>query len=233
MKIWPGKQERICPICGKPFGSMSWARTKDKKFICASCNKIAKIPIMMGGAPAFTVDEIRERIGDVMQNDVCLNAFEITREVGNYLKVDDHAKRWYLASGANKKLKLVHSFHDVLDIEIIDNGGSKCMELKLKILLRGDGGIEYIDFLGLAEYARNSFTYRTIRKDVTKCEAIFRQMIDYSQQVERRRVAVMARPEATKRDNVADEIRDLAELLEDGYLTQEEFDAKKKELLGL
>jgi len=33
--------------------------------------------------------------------------------------------------------------------------------------------------------------------------------------------------------DVADEIRELKELLEDGILTQDEFDAKKKQLLGI
>jgi len=33
--------------------------------------------------------------------------------------------------------------------------------------------------------------------------------------------------------NVADEIRELKDLLDDGILTQEEFDAKKKQLLGI
>ena len=32
--------------------------------------------------------------------------------------------------------------------------------------------------------------------------------------------------------DVADEIRELKDLLDDGILTQEEFDAKKKQLLG-
>ncbi|NOG28493.1 SHOCT domain-containing protein [Lysinibacillus fusiformis] len=33
--------------------------------------------------------------------------------------------------------------------------------------------------------------------------------------------------------DVADEIRELKELLEDELITQEEFDAKKKQLLGI
>ncbi|AVK86893.1 hypothetical protein C3943_02350 [Lysinibacillus sp. B2A1] len=33
--------------------------------------------------------------------------------------------------------------------------------------------------------------------------------------------------------DVADEIRELKDLLDDGILTQEEFDAKKKQLLGI
>jgi len=38
---------------------------------------------------------------------------------------------------------------------------------------------------------------------------------------------------APKTDSVADEIKKFADLKDQGILTQEEFDAKKKELLGL
>lgn len=37
----------------------------------------------------------------------------------------------------------------------------------------------------------------------------------------------------TKDKNVAEEIKQLKPLLDDGYITQEEFDAKKKQILGL
>lgn len=48
---------------------------------------------------------------------------------------------------------------------------------------------------------------------------------------------IMARseptPVATKQDSSADEIRKFKSLLDDGIITKEEFDAKKKQLLGL
>jgi len=41
-----------------------------------------------------------------------------------------------------------------------------------------------------------------------------------------------AAPKEKDMYDVADEIRELKDLLDDGILTQEEFDAKKKQLLG-
>lgn len=46
-------------------------------------------------------------------------------------------------------------------------------------------------------------------------------------------ISAAVSPENTSNENVPDEIRKYKNLLDDGIITQEEFDAKKKELLGL
>ena len=48
-----------------------------------------------------------------------------------------------------------------------------------------------------------------------------------------RRPAPQATPVAMAQKSAADEIRETKKLLDDGIITQEEFDAKKKQLLGL
>lgn len=56
---------------------------------------------------------------------------------------------------------------------------------------------------------------------------------DYITSYEERQSAPVSEPMTGKIVSVADEIRSLKGLLDDGFLTQEEFDAKKKQLLGL
>ena len=87
MGLWPKKEESVCPICGCRFGTMSWAKTKDKKFICSTCNKKAKIPLAMGGSAGLTVDEIRDRISTLDENNQIRESMTITKQIGDYLKL--------------------------------------------------------------------------------------------------------------------------------------------------
>ena len=234
MGLLPSKSERICPICRKPFGAASWAKTKDKRFICLSCSRKVKIPISEGGVPAYTLEQLFSRMETLDRNERMMNDFTVTREVKNYLKVDDRTKRWYLASGANKKTKIIHNFSDVISVEIAEKGVTECEILQLKILLRNSSNpLATIDFIGLSPCKRSSFTYSIANNDAIACESIFKQMIDESRREERFREIGTAKPESVGVTGVADEIRDLAELLEDGYITQEEFDRRKKKLLNL
>lgn len=234
MGLFPSKNERVCAICGKRCGINSWIRTKDKRIICRDCMKKAKLPIMEGGAGGFTLNQIRDRLDNIQRSNEIMRDFTVTREVKNYLKVDDYSKQWYLASGKNKKTKIIRNFSDVISVEIAEKGVTECEILQLKILLRNSTNpLAIIDFIGLSPCKRSSLTYSMANNDAIACESIFKQIIDENRQEERFRAEVCKTPESVGATGVADEIRDLAELLEDGYITQEEFDARKKKLLNL
>lgn len=243
---------------------MSWSRTKENKFICSACNKAAKIPLSLGGSAGFTVDEIKKRIKEMGANEAELEKFTVTYEVGDYLKVDAEKKQWYCAAGKQKKYKTLHSYDDVLGVELIEDGttvtsgglgraavgglafggvgaivggstGKKkaknlCTELRIKVTMRNPGNpVEYIDFIsGLgAEYKKDGFLYRSLERQAQECMSLFQIILDEN---ERSTPPIEAAPQSS---SVADEIKKFKELLDLGAITQEEYDTKKKQLLGI
>ena len=265
MGLWPKKEESVCPICGCRFGTMSWAKTKDKKFICSTCNKKAKIPLAMGGSAGLTVDEIRDRISTLDENNQIRESMTITKQIGDYLKIDENQKLWYVASGKQKKTKIVYSYSDILSVELIEDGstvtsgglgravaggvllggvgaivggstGKKkakniCTELRIKVTMKDmSSPAVYIDFIsGGAEFKKDGIIYRTAANQAQECLALFEIMINDAKGEETK----SEKSETISNITAADEIRKFKELLDEGVITQDEFDAKKKQLLGL
>ena len=261
MGLFPKKSESICPICGNSFGKMSCAKTKDNIFICLSCNKAAKIPFTMGGSAWFTVDQIRKRINEMNANEEELDRFDITQEVGDYLKIDAGKKLWYIAVGKQKKFKTVHSYSDVIGVELIEDGttvssgglgraaaggilfgcvgaivggstGKKkakniCTELRIKITMSNpDYPVEYIDFISGAEFKKDGFLYKTAVSQARECLSLLQIMLDENKK------DIQYSPD-NPQISAADEIMKFKQLLDAGVITQEEVDAKKKQLRGL
>lgn len=105
-----------------------------------------------------------------------------------------------------------------------------CTELRVKITMRDPGNpVEYIDFIAGfgAEYKKDGFLYKSLAKQAQECMSLFQIILDEN---ERSAPAVEAAPQ---NGSAADEIKKFKELLDLGAITQEEFDAKKKQLLGI
>nr|WP_010077863.1 SHOCT domain-containing protein [Liquorilactobacillus mali] len=73
---------------------------------------------------------------------------------------------------------------------------------------------------------KNSNTYKQIAIEVDKTLAFLQNVID--EQSKEMNVEKVGNP-----SSVADEIKKFKELADSGVITQEEFEAKKKQLLGL
>ena len=103
-----------------------------------------------------------------------------------------------------------------------------CTELRIKLTLNNTA-IPYlfIDFIKGASFKKDSMIYRQLA-DSAQAVMSMLQIISKSTNEEQTQQAVTVNVSSS-----ADEIRKYKTLLDDGIITQEEFDAKKKQLLGL
>ena len=103
-----------------------------------------------------------------------------------------------------------------------------CSQLTIKLTMKNYAEPAfYIDLIS-AETKKSSFVYKTFMKNAQDVLSQL-QLITNSMQAENNSKAVIT----SNSISTADEIRKFKELLDDGIITQDEFDAKKKELLGL
>lgn len=82
-----------------------------------------------------------------------------------------------------------------------------------------------IDFINGGANKKDGFVYKTAIRDAQRCLAKLKAiMAERSDLIDRGEAGSFS---------AADEIRKYKELLDDGVIAQEEFDAKKQQLLGL
>ncbi|EJE98221.1 SHOCT domain-containing protein [Liquorilactobacillus mali] len=99
-------------------------------------------------------------------------------------------------------------------------------ETKIKVVSKSEtANVSYIIF-NQKKLKKNSNTYKQIAIEVDKTLAFLQNVID--EQSKEMNVEKVGNP-----SSVADEIKKFKELADSGVITQEEFEAKKKQLLGL
>lgn len=245
-----------CNICEKKCG---WNRfqIRDGQWCCAKCfNKAGfgmNTPIM-----AMSADEIKNSIDQRNQIFHKVPSFEVSKSIGSFLAINETKLEWYIPY---KRTPYVHSYSDVIDFELLEDGGSiakggigravtggllfggvgaivggvtgkrktspTCTSLRIKITLKDvNNPTEYIDLIA-SETKKNSFLYQTCEKQAQEILSIFQIMCESNTAQEDKDATTIIQP------SVADEIAKFKKLLDDGIITQEEFEQKKKQLLGL
>ncbi len=112
-----------------------------------------------------------------------------------------------------------------------------CMSMKIKVTFDDLADpVAYIDILGKQKNGckKNSMEYRTAFETAQKCLSVLSVLLEHNKANKAAcAAAATAVQAANAKGSVADEILKFKQLLDMGAITQEEFDAKKKELLGL
>ncbi len=245
--------KQTCSICGEDCG-LNRFQLKNGGWLCAKCFRKAgfnlSTPIGL-----MSVQDIKNIIGGDSGNTEKLSSFTTTREIGNYLKVDENNKQWYVPGNSK-----IHSYDDVLDYELLEDGGSiakgglgravvgnvlfggvgaivggvtgtkkskpTCTSLKVKITLNDMATpTEYINLI-TTETKKSSSLYQVCEKQAQEIMAVFQVMCEQNK-------SASTVPAQTQEISSADEIKKYKELLDSGIITQEEFELKKKQLLGL
>lgn len=104
-----------------------------------------------------------------------------------------------------------------------------CTELRIKITLNNTASpIVFIDFIKGTSYKKDSLLYRQLAESAEAVMSML-QVITAQNSASK---AVPQQEQAAPLSS-ADEIRKYKALLDDGIISQEEFDAKKRQLLGL
>ena len=239
-----------CAVCGRELGLLSRKARISDGAVCCDCLRSAGISALENAA-SYDSQSIREYI---TAHQTLVNNFSCTKSVGTYLRVDENNK-------AFKIKKDFFSYDNLLSYELLEDGesitkgglgravaggllfggvgaivggltgGKKskgiCNSMKLRVSLKNaHKDIVYIDFI-LTETKTKSFAYKEALSSAQKCIAALEIINDINQSS---RIEYSSAPQSV---SAADEIVKFKALLDQGIITQEEFEAKKKELLGL
>ncbi len=183
--------------------------------------------------------------------------FNPTKKISSFVEFDDENQKWAPLSFFGKK-KQIYSYSDIVNFELLEDGDSVasgglgralvggvlfggagaivggvtgkkkskgiCTSLKLKITVNDmNNPAVYINFIE-TKTKKDGFVYKEIAKQAQECLSSF-QLICDRQKSERENTG-------NSNSSVADEIKKFKGLLDEGVITQEEFDKKKSELLG-
>lgn len=251
----------ICAVCNEETG-LNRYRIANKEWLCPSCFKDADFKILMP-TQKMTVEYIHTAIRGKKENDDELSSFKPTKKISKFVEFDDKQKKWLILSavlGKRDKSK-VYNYNDIVDFELLEDGetvsqgglgralvggvlfggvgavvggvtGNRknkgiCNSLKIKVTLKDmNNPVVYITFLN-SQTKKDGFVYKTLFKEAHECLSVL-QLICNNQDV-----SVNGNSNNNASGSNADEIKKYKNLLDEGILTQEEFDAKKKELLRL
>ncbi len=254
-------EKTVCSICGKHYMLYSFS-TKSNEFVCIKCANRAGISVS-ASIDNISLEDVKTLINKNNENAKKLSDFTITKSIGVYLKIDERKKQWYIPDGfgGTTHNPRIYSYNDVLDFALLEDGGSinkgglgravaggvlfggvgavvggvtgikkskpVCSSLKIKITLNDmSHPAEYINFIS-SETKKSSFTYKTCEKSAQDIMSLLQVMC--SQNTSAQAIYAEAKQEAS----AADEIKKFKELFDAGIITEEEFNAKKKQLLNL
>lgn len=198
---------------------------------------------------------------DMKENTERISNFNATYQVGNDIWFDDNHK-WFLFPQGTFSSKIdncyVFKYDEIVDFEVLEDGititkggfgkalvggaifglagaiaggTSKktkeiCNKLEIKITTRNqDRPVVYVNLIN-TEFNKSSFVYKQASKSVQDILSKFQIVVDELEQEKE------ITKESSSNISVADEIKKFKELLDIAAITQEEFDSKKKELLG-
>jgi hypothetical protein len=242
-----------CSICNKEAG-LNRYQIKDKLWVCPECFKKAGFNLMTP-IRGMSVEDVKSAIDLRNKFDEELKEFNPTKVISSYIEFDDTQKKWLVSRSKNPK---IYNYSDIVDFELLEDGesiskgglgravaggvlfggvgaivggvtgGKKskaiCKSLRIKITINDiKNPTVYLDFIKI-DTKKDGFIYKNIYKVAQECLSTL-QLICNSQEA----------PEinATPQISSADEILKYKNLLDNGIITKEEFEAKKKQLLGL
>lgn len=248
-----------CSVCDGDAG-LNRHRIADKKWMCSSCFKKANIKMGSISNPIknMTVEDVKGAIEAQVVNLDELGNFTPTKKIGTQVEFDDDKQQWLILSPflGKRNKSTVYKYSDILDFELLEDGesvsqgglgralvggalfggagaivggvtGKKkskgfCTSLRIKITLKDiDNPVEYIDFI-TTKTKKDGFLYKDFYNQAQECLSVFQLICDQQE----------GSDSSVPVGSNADEIRKFKELFDEGIITQEEFNAKKKELLG-
>lgn len=249
--------EKECIICGKSMGALSSKVKISDGYVCIDCWKAAGLGTTindMATANSKTSENIKAMINENERNKKLIENFKPTKEIGNYIRFDDVTKTFVI--GPKNKGSL-YKYENIVDYELLEDGetitkgglgramvggalfggvgavvggvtGHRktkdiCNSMKIKITLKDSiRPVEYINLIS-SSTKKNGIVYKTCYNIAQEIISCFKIICD-----EKQRRQIENQPTSS-----ADEIMKFKNLLDAGVITQEEYEAKKKQLLGL
>ncbi|QTD41944.1 SHOCT domain-containing protein [Sporosarcina sp. Te-1] len=214
------------------------------------------------GMKNISIEELQERMEPLKVAEEELKRetvnFVITKRIGNFVAFDEEQQKWAVMTSSGS-MNRIYKYSDIVNFELIEDGESVatgglgralvggalfggvgaivggvtgkrkskafCSNLKLKVTIKDmKNPVVYLDFIN-TKMKKDGNAYKTIARTAQECLSIF-QLICDKQKNESNNTTSSAL-------STADEIKKFKELLDEGVITNEEFDKKKKELLGI
>ena len=246
-----GGDKEVCAICGGKLSLLTSAKAADGK-ICHECHEKCT-PLMQIGTK--TISEIKSNIAE---REALVDDFSPTDVAAQYLQIDKNSKTWRCPGlYSKKKVPDVFKFSDLLNYELIEDGtsitkgglgsaiaggflfggagaivggglGKKhkdiCSSMSIMVSVRNPYISTFEIKLISTETKKGGLIYKMTKETANKIIALFSVISGMSENSD----GQQSRPASS-----ADEILKYKQLADSGVITQDEFEAKKKQLLGL
>ena len=228
-----------CAVCKNELdmGVTRIVRTKGKDWVCRECLKKANLTVT--SSQGLTASEISSMIDNGSDNtsnnalakQIDNNPVNETNEIHYTLKGINGVLNVYKNKVEIKRKGFV-SFvqHGIKGDKTIPIAEIKSIQVKPAKINYGyiqfgiSGAIENQGALSDARYDENTITFRNQDNQLVKKIKAYLEDVILNQKAPQNMVVSLSS---------ADELKKFKELLDSGVITQEEFDAKKKQLLGL
>lgn len=244
-----GKKKEICCICNRHEG--------DKKIldgmVCKNCISNCGQFLITFNWKTIPAERVRQAITANQKNQQYLKLFHTTNKYQKYIEIDENNRLWKTPCFSPS---LIFSYDDIISYELLQDGeavtkgglgsaivggavfggvgaivgsnvGSKktkqeISEYRIKIVTKNICFPEiYINFLTTGKVKSNSILYKSYTGYAQHILSLLGIITNNSSNVLKSSISS------------ADEIKKYKSLLDEGAITQEEFEAKKTQLLNL
>lgn len=234
-----------CSLCGVEQGKFKVA----DGCICQSCIKQCGLGFTLERIlKERTIHEVKQAIEVQKENQKKLDVFNATKVIGEFIQFDENNKLWLVKRKLNRLEidPIIEKFSDIMDFELIEDGDSLLVNRSLGEALVGistaNKKIKKVVNKFQIKISLNNMITPAVFIDMisapTKYNSlVYKNAYNYAQQI----ISVLAviieneKKDSSSQTNnsSADEIMKFKNLLESGAISQEEYDAKKRQLLGL
>lgn len=256
------EKQKICPICNKELTLLK-ITIKDGIKICSKHLVSETGIGLTEEIKHSTVEDIKEKIElaktTQQKADKDVTSFVATKKIGNFVAFDESGRKWATLSAFRGKTQQIYSYDDIVDFELLEDGESVasgglgralvggvlfggvgaivggvtgrkkskdvCSSLRLKVTMDDiSRPVVYINFIE-SKMKKSGYAYKTIADSAQEALSTFQLICD------NRNTANSSAQ--NKVNSPSEEIMKFKQLLDAEAITLEEYEAKKKELLGL